>query len=194
MYFTGIFDADCGIMYEMLENIQFYSGTERQNMIRHKNDGQMGSMLYGYTWKGYLKKAPDGTHINRTPAPYKGLYKTKCMDDNPELEEVFKEFANLYFPEFRWTSIQMNKCFPCPRHLDSTNVGESILLCLGDYEGGELVVEKFNNGKDVVIDNRNKTFKFNGSKYYHYVKPFNGIRYSLVWFSNSQVSKKMYGV
>ena len=58
-YFTGVFDADCGILYELLERVDFYSGSERQRMLRHRNDGNMGSMLFGYTWKGYLKKNPD---------------------------------------------------------------------------------------------------------------------------------------
>lgn len=189
MYFTGNFDADCGLMFDMLEGVKFYSGTERQQMIRHRNDGKMGSMLFGYTWKGYLKKAPDGSLIYRTPAPYPGLYKTKCMDDYPELEKVFKEFQQLHFSDFEYTSIQLNKNFKCPRHIDSKNVGESVLLCLGDYSGGELVIEEEDGDK--VIDNRNNMVKFNGSKYYHYVKDFVGTRYSLVWFVNSQVKKKM---
>ena len=191
-YFTGMFHADVGIMYSILEEVKFYSGTERQNMIRHKNDGSMGSMNYGYTWKGYLKRDKEGNMVYRTPAPYPGLYKTKVMDDNPELELVFKEFQELYFPEFNYTSVQMNKNFPCPRHIDGTNVGTSILLCIGDYTGGELVVEGFkSDGSDAVVDNRNSLFQFNGAEYYHWVKPFQGTRYSLVFFSNKTIAKKI---
>ena len=192
LYFTGMFHADVGIIYSILEEVKFYSGTERQNMIRHKNDGSMGSMNYGYTWKGYLKRDPDGNMVYRTSSPYPGLYKTKVMDDYPHLENVFREFQDLYFPEFNYTSVQCNKNFPCPRHIDSTNVGESILLCLGDYEGGELVVEGFQaDGSDAIVDNKNSIFQFNGAKYYHWVKPFQGTRYSLVFFSNKAIAKKM---
>jgi len=191
-YFTGMFHADVGIMYNILEEIEFYSGTERQNMIRHKNDGSMGSMLYGYTWKGYLKRDPEGNMVYRTASGYPGLYKTKVMDVYPHLEYVFKEFQELYFPEFNYTSVQCNKNFPCPRHIDSTNVGTSILLCLGDYTGGELVVEGFqSDGSDAVVDNKNSLFQFNGAKYYNWVKPFQGTRYSLVFFSNKAIAKKM---
>jgi hypothetical protein len=190
-----MFHADVGIMYSILEGVEFYSGTERQNMIRHKNDGSMGSMNYGYTWKGYLKRDKEGNMVYRTPAPYPGLYKTKVMDDNPELELVFKEFQELYFPEFNYTSVQMNKNFPIGRHIDGTNVGTSILLCIGDYTGGEVVVEGFNaDGSDAIVDNRNSLFQFNGAEYYHWVKPFQGTRYSLVFFSNKTIAKKMYGV
>ena len=33
-YFTGDWNADCGIMYEMLEGIDFYSGSERKRMLK----------------------------------------------------------------------------------------------------------------------------------------------------------------
>lgn len=194
MYFTGLFHADVGIMYNFLEEVEFYSGTERQNMIRHKNDGQMGSMNYGYTWKGFLKRDAEGNKVNRTLSPYPGLYKTKVMDLYPHLADVFKEFQELYFEDFKYTSVQLNKNFPCPRHIDSKNVGTSILLCLGDYTGGELVVEGFNDdGSDAIIDNKNSLFQFNGAEYYHWVKPFIGKRYSLVFFNNKVIAKKMYG-
>ena len=191
-YFINDWYADLGILYEILENIEFYSGTERQKMCRHKNDNKMGSMNYGYTWKGFLKKDKNGNKINRTASPYKGLYKTKVMDDYPFLHDVFTEFQQLYFPEFRFTSVQMNKNFPCPRHIDGTNVGESILVCLGDYEGGELIVENWEGHEKYPVDNRNKMFRFNGAKYYHSVAPFTGTRYSLVFFSNKTIAKLMF--
>ena len=125
----------------------------------------MGSMLYGYTWKGYLKRDPEGNMVYRTASGYPGLYKTKVMDVYPHLEYVFKEFQELYFPEFNYTS---------------------------DYTGGELVVEGFqSDGSDAVVDNKNSIFQFNGAKFYHWVKPFQGKRYSLVFFSNKAIARKM---
>ena len=138
------------------------------------------------------KRDAEGNKVNRTLSPYPGLYKTKVMDLYPHLADVFKEFQELYFEDFKYTSVQLNKNFPCPRHIDSKNVGTSILLCLGDYTGGELVVEDFNaDGSDAIIDNKNSLFQFNGAEYYHWVKPFQGTRYSLVFFSNKAIAKKM---
>ena len=184
--FTGNFDADCGIMYEILEEIPFYSGSERQKMTKHSNkDGKMGSMCYGYTWKGFLKRDKEGNKISRALSPYPGLYMTKVRAEYPHLQYIFEEFSNLYFPDFHFTSVQMNRNFPCPRHIDSKNVGESVLLNLGDYTGGELIVE-FEDG-DKIIDNRNSLYRFNGSKYYHYTADFTGTRYALVFYKNNQV-------
>ena len=185
MYFTGDWDADCGIMYDLLEGIEFYSGSERKRMVRHKNDGTVGSMLYGDTWKGYLKTDKiTGEKIMREKSDLPGFYKTKIKSLYPELQDIYNEFRDLYFPDFEFTSVQMNRNFPCSRHIDGTNVGESVLVCLGEYSGGELVIEDYPEPGNNVIKTKNKIYRFNGSKYYHWVKPFEGTRYSLVFFNN----------
>ena len=55
--FTGDIDSDCCILESYLQEIEFYSGTERRTGqfkgVKHKKG--TGSMLYGITWKGYLK-------------------------------------------------------------------------------------------------------------------------------------------
>lgn len=187
-YFTGDWNADCGIMYEMLEGIDFYSGSERKRMLKHKNDGSVGSMNYGFTWKGYLKKDKEtGEKIFRKKAPLKGFYETKIMEQYPELRWVFEEFKDLYFSDFCFTNVQMNKNFPCPPHKDGANVGESVLVCLGEYGGGELVIKDYPELGENVIDTRNSIYRFNGSLFEHWVKPFEGTRYSLVFYNNSTI-------
>ena len=176
IYFTGDWDADNYIMTEILSTIDYYSGTERKKML--KTPKGTGSMLYGYTWRGYLSPTK-----NRTPSPYIGLYQTKVVDENPLLEEVFKEFADIYFPDFYYSQVQMNKNFPCPPHKDSKNIGESVLCCFGDYEGGKTVV-KINDDSLVKFDARERPITFNGSEYLHWVEEVKGDRYSLVFFNN----------
>ena len=98
-YFIGEWFADNAIMRSYLDEVKFYSGTERRKML-NVPPSIGGSMLYGLTWRGYL--APGRT---RTPSIYPKLYKTKVMDDYPELEEIFKEFASIYFPAFKWGQV-----------------------------------------------------------------------------------------
>ena len=179
-YFTGDWLSDNAIMFDFLEDVHFYSGSERRRMLS-VSEKVGGSMLYGLTWKGYLSKTK-----NRTIDPSTGLYKTKVMDDYPKLAEIFKEFAELHFPNHVWEQVQMNKNFPCPPHTDSSNITSSILCCFGDYEGGETSIEY-----PVGIQSFNprlRPLSFNGAKYKHWVEPIkSGTRYSLVFFSNSSV-------
>ncbi len=184
MIFTGDYLSDLIILTEYLDEIEFYSGTERKKML-YVPQKQGGSMLYGITWRGYL--SPNKT---RTPDPETGLYRTKCYDLYPHLKDIFREFADFHFPNHEWEQVQLNRNFPCPVHKDSTNIGASVLVCCGDYEGGLTCVEK--EDKILKFDARNSPIKFDGSKYYHWVEPIkNGTRYSLVFFSNASVRKKI---
>lgn len=174
--FTGDWYADNSIMLEFLEDVEYYSGTERRRML-NVNSKTGGSMLYGTTWKSYLTKTR-----NRTKDLETGLYKTKVYDEYPDLKNIFKEFASLHFPDFEYQQVQMNKSFPCPAHFDSKNIGESVLCCFGDYTGGETCIDFKSCIK--TYDGRVEPIKFDGSKYLHWVNPFEGTRYSLVFFTN----------
>lgn len=174
-YFIGEWYSDNIIMTDYLDELVFYSGTERKKML--KTSGDAGSMLYGLTWRSYL--SPDK---NRTPSKYKGLCQTKCMDLYPFLDDIFQEFKSIYFPNFEYLQVQLNKNFKAPPHKDSKNVGESVLCCFGDYQGGTTMV---NYGDKIVeYDAQLNPVKFNGSKYEHWVKDYTGTRYSLVFFNN----------
>ncbi len=184
--FVGIYDIDCEIMASELDKIDFYSGTERKKMLKNaniKHPKDAGSMLYGTTWRGYLSPTKTRTRDEET-----GLYKTKVMDLHPELKEIFRTFADFHFPDFEWTQTQMNKNFKCPAHKDSTNIGESILCTMGDFTGGNTSIE-FDDGVE-CFSCKNKPLKFNGSLYTHWVEPWEGTRYSLVFFNNKSSKTK----
>ena len=177
-YFTGDVEEDHDIMLDILRSIEFKSGTARRNMFKNLKANPGGSMLYGLTWKGYLSKTK-----SKTPSIYKGLYKTKVMDDYPDLDIIFKEYRDIYFPYFEYKSVQMNHNFHCPKHKDSTNIGESILCAFGFYSGGDTVVNF--DGAIKKYDCRDTYLKFNGSKYEHWVEKWSdGDRYTLVFFDN----------
>ena len=85
---------------------------------------------------------------------------------------------------FHYTTIQYNKNHKCKKHIDGKNVGESYIIGLGNYEGGELLI--YYDGKDespTSIDIKHKFYKFNGSEYYHETSDFTGERHTLVYFS-----------
>lgn len=177
-------DGDCSILESILEQVEFYSGTERKKML-HVNHKIGGSMLYGLTWRAFLKRdKKTGEIITRKKDLATGLYYTKIMTDYPDLQQVFYEFGQLYFPDFEFNQVQMNKNFKCPPHKDSQNVGESILISIGDFKDGNTCIEKNPIAGPIVVNSHNQPIKFNGSKYTHWVEPWlGGDRYSLVFFN-----------
>jgi len=181
MVFSGDYEIDNMLMTDILDKIPFYSGSTRRKMlsrkgITHPKDG--GSMLYGKTWRGYLSPTKQ-----RVKDPDSNMFLTKIMVEHPELKEIFEEFRDFHFPKFDFGSVQLNKNFPCPKHIDSSNKTKSILCCFGDFTGGLTCVEmpsgirKYNGKKKPIC--------FDGSKYYHWVETFEGTRYSLVFFHNT---------
>ena len=182
-FFTGDWENDLYILYAYIDCLEFYTGTESKKMNKGDKTKDSGRMLYGSTWKRYLTKDKDGNKIYRPPDPKNPkLALTKVKYQNPILEDVFKEFSDLHFPDFIYDSVQLTKNFQIERHIDSKNVGESVLIALGDYVGGETCIEY--EGDVLEVDCRQSPIIFNGSECYHWVKPFiGGDRYSIVFFN-----------
>lgn len=78
------------------------------------------------------------------------------------------------------TTIAVNRNARFKPHVDSgagAGQSKSLIVGLGDYKCGELVVE----GEEVDI--RYRPLEFNGWTQRHWTRPFFGERYSLVWFT-----------
>jgi len=99
----------------------------------------------------------------------------------PYMMDLFDEFIDNHFPEFEYDSVYVNKNVKCKKHLDSSNVGESLLVGLGEYTGGESIL--YINNKERKFNIKNYSLIFNGSEIEHKSLPFHGTRYSLVFFS-----------
>ena len=161
-------------IFELLEKtkINFSSRGKPKRKTQKINDNYVG--------KGRSQTLGIVENINEKFKGKKGLdvfTLSKFTKENLLLYEKIK----LLGKHFNFTSIQINKNFKCDRHKDNINMGESMIIGLGNYEGGKLCVEFENETKK--IDIKNKPFKFNGSKYFHYVEDFEGTRYTLVFFN-----------
>mmetsp|Transcript_39981 Transcript_39981/g.83619 ORF Transcript_39981/g.83619 Transcript_39981/m.83619 type:complete len:805 (+) Transcript_39981:175-2589(+) len=99
----------------------------------------------------------------------------------PELVKAAFELEVALCPDREPSStIAINRNAQFRPHTDSgAGAGQStsLIVGLGDYTGGELVVEGAK--KDI----RFKGIEFNGWKERHWTLPFQGERYSLVWFT-----------
>lgn len=99
----------------------------------------------------------------------------------PELMKAAFDLERALLPDREPSStIAINRNAQFRPHTDSgAGAGQStsLIVGLGNYSGGELVVE------GVQKDIRYKAIEFNGWTQRHWTMPFQGERYSLVWFT-----------
>jgi hypothetical protein len=95
-----------------------------------------------------------------------------------DLYQALQDFIKKRRSTFEYTTIQINKNVECLPHVDVNNVGPSYIIALGDFVGGELVIE----GAPSPI--RNKLKRFDGRKG-HWTNPFKGERYTIIYFTHT---------
>lgn len=138
---------------------------ERENIIgaigRTCNFGLVRSRRIGYTTSRPSQKYPE-------------IYKA-----------IFKFGNHVCPPGMDITSITLNHGVKAKKHVDSFNVGDSVIVGIGDYEGGKLRV--YDGGRDsetyTAHDIHDKPLMFNGAKYAHETEDFTGTRYTIIYYS-----------
>lgn len=183
IYFTGDFQIDCFLLYQYVDELPLFSVKNRSEL--NPTGKRPISNVYGTTNFERISRG-QGRYKYRQACPEGGFY-TKLRTEHPEYEDIFKEFMNEY-TDFKYNQVVINHNFEITKHTDAQNVGESYIIGLGDYEGGELCVDF--DGNIVEKDIKHQFFTFNGSKYAHWVKPFKGDRYTLVFY-NINYKKKI---
>ena len=98
----------------------------------------------------------------------------------PELKKAVFALGKKIAP-FKFSTVQVNHNYRTPTHIDKNNVGESVIIGLGNYKGGDLIVE----GKRYNIKYR--PVMFDGSKMRHSTSAYSGDRYSLVFFKTKDM-------
>ena len=142
-------------------------------------------LLLEYNWKkssdktrnGDFRKNAYSLNVGQVRLFRKGLpiVDGNKMKKNKSL--IHNEIKRL-FPNYYFTGVMINKNLECPPHKDKGNDGGVIVIGLGDYEGGELVID------GVEHNVKNKEIRFDAHTLEHYVKPFKGDRYSVVIFKH----------
>jgi hypothetical protein len=141
-----------------------------------------------------FKRRPGGIRFNNRPkkstgtgrsAPFgfirkRPWYAPGPSDENkkwPELWDLLKQYGSTIPVE--WDAVQVNINCICGKHKDEGNIGDSYLISGGDYTGGELVVEgtRYNCRYNPLI--------FNGSEKEHWNEPFEGNKWTLVFFKTT---------
>lgn len=100
-----------------------------------------------------------------------------------ELESELRKLIKLHNPNFRWTSIQVNKSVETSWHYDKGNVGLSYLIAFGKFKGGGVVV-KIRNNKEMMVRNDHRWLFFDGHNLEHKSAPItSGVRYAVIFFT-----------
>jgi len=117
-----------------------------------------------------------------TRARYSGIIGLSAPSKKyPEIYKEIKSLGELLSPpDFSFNSIHVNHNVVCPLHVDGKNIGNSMIVSFGDYQGGELVIG------EIIYDAKCRPIIFNGSKIYHKNMPLlEGNKYSLIFFNTS---------
>jgi hypothetical protein len=101
----------------------------------------------------------------------------------PHIMPLLKKFMDSHNPGFQFTNVYVNKNAVCKKHVDSKNVGVTLLIGFGDYTGGDTVLHI--NNEPVKCNINGSSLIFDGSVIQHESEPFEGTRYSLVFFNTS---------
>jgi len=185
-YFIGDWFSDSAIMYCILDDLTLYTGHDRSGTkFFIKNDKKVKkpqSCKFGTTWRQLI-----GKNIRTYCSKLKG-YKTKLYEEQPQLFNVFNEYRDLYFKDFKFDSVTINymsKGSSMKLHFDKVNVGESVLCAFGNYNGGKTFIQNEKNRNYTIYDARDEPLIFNGATRRHFVNTISeGERFSLVFYNS----------
>lgn len=144
--------------------------------MKAKNNKQSRSSAYGFT-EGQ-GGASGSFSVGYFPGDSKKQPKSNLLF--PELVKAAFELETKLMPDRASSTIAINRNAQFRPHTDSgAGAGQStsLIVGLGTYSGGELMVE------GEKCDIRYKAVEFNGWTQRHWTMPFSGERYSLVWFT-----------
>ena len=155
---------------KVLENTKFPDNETRKNILKkgqkHSKNITLGKVLMMFG---------------------KGVANSRNNKTYPELLKMLKVFLKKEQPKYRFEAVGVVKNHASAKHTDKYNTTYSYIIGLGNYTGGELV---FSDGPQKGPHNiKNRWLKFNGS-FEHYVKPFKGQRYTLVYYQLKKPKKK----
>lgn len=113
---------------------------------------------------------------------------TVMLQKYPELYEKLQEISKIVCP-FHVDNFMINKNFQTKPHYDKLNVGDCFVFSVGDYKGGELVIEdiptEHSTANEVRYNIRYNPIIFDGKTKLHYNLPItSGTKWSVVGFNN----------
>ena len=101
----------------------------------------------------------------------------------PDLLRALIEFGNCVAPAgWRYTTITLNHGVQARKHKDTSNVGRSIIVGIGNYTGGALRVWEEDESSSRDLDLQDRPTMFNGALRAHETQPFEGERFTIIYY------------
>ena len=113
----------------------------------------------------------------------KGLGEFRYNKKYPALLRALIAYGNRVVPPgWKYTAITLNHGVLARKHRDSSNVGRSVIVGIGDYTDGALRVWNAENTVHEDLDLKDKPTMFNGAMRTHETQPFVGERYTIIYY------------
>lgn len=114
---------------------------------------------------------------------------SRWNDKRPEVWAELQAIAAALPVPADWTSCVLNQDFSCLWHVDSGNIGPSMIVSFGCYSGGELAIRDA-SGNVTLVDTYLKPVVGEFNKMWHRVMPLSGLKFSLVYFKLDETGSK----
>ena len=113
---------------------------------------------------------------------YRGeLQISKLSLEHPDLDNLLIDFMKQHNRKFIFNSVYITKNCQSKPHVDSGNMGDSIIVTVGKFEKGNLFVIN-DDLTTTLFDIKKNSLQFNGVRHPHYTQEFSGTRYSLIFY------------
>ncbi len=108
--------------------------------------------------------------------PGKPFLPSQLMKKDPR---IYNECKRL-FPDFDFQMVVINKNFKSPPHKDINNTQQSLIVGLGDYDGGDLCIENPDTKEVVEHCVWRSPLYFDGKNCLHWVNDWKNDRYTII--------------
>ena len=142
-----------------------------QNFVLGTTRGALGS-------SGFEKKGDGGIGKNTTIVKSRQKKdKRVCMT----LWRTMMRMVKAVDPDYTFSSMQVNKNFRGQPHRDKGDHSYQYALSLGNFTGGELLIETDDPQRLTIFETKDRLTKCDGRRP-HWVAPYFGTRYSLIMY------------
>ena len=112
-----------------------------------------------------------------------GIKEYATNKKNPELLKALADFGNTIVPlGWEYNGITLNHGVKAKKHKDTKNLGDSVIIGIGDFTGGDIEVWDENDKDPKIFSLHDKPVMFNGGLLFHQTTPFKGERYTMIFY------------